>query len=365
MKWHRSLPVDATLVLMVLGFAATGVVVVFSATAPGSGFRYLIRQSAYAGVGAALCVVLSCVSPDRLRRLALPGFLVSIGLMLLTFTPLGIVKNGAPRWVQPGFQPSEFAKLALILMLARCLAGAREWPRKQLDTYIACMTLTLGLCALCLFQRDLGSAVVAFCFGMIALFFAGLNGYAVTGTALAAGAAALAFARLETYRWERITAFLDPTRDPGDTGYQICRMLCTVARGGLIGEGVGLSREKWLGIPAIEADAVYCVIAAELGFIGAAALVVAFFFFARRAVILSRRQPDFFSSVLMASLGSAIALQAFINMGVATGCVPCTGLTLPFISHGGSSLISTLAGAGILLSLSRQSALEPESEGKA
>jgi cell division protein FtsW len=363
MKWHRSLPVDAVLVLMIVGFAATGIVVVFSATAPGSGVKYLIRQSAYAGLGGILCALFSYMSPDSLRRLALWGFLAAIGLMLLTFTPLGIVRNGAARWVQPGFQPSEFAKLALILMLARCLAGARDWPKRQLDTYIACMTLTLGVCALCLLQRDLGSAILVFCFGMITLYFAGLNVYAVTGTVVTAATAALAFARMEEYRWERITAFLDPTRDPVDVGYQVCRMLCTVARGGLIGEGVGLSREKWLGIPAIEADAVYCVVAAELGFIGAAALVVAFFFFIRRAVVLARSQPDFFSSVLMASLGSAIALQAFINMGVATGCVPCTGLTLPFISHGGSSLLTTLAAAGIMLSLSRQSLPEPESEG--
>lgn len=362
MKSHRGFPVDATLVLMIAGFVATGIVIVFSATAPATGFKYLIRQSAWAGVGVILCLWLSHVSPERLRRLALPGFLVATGLMLLTFSPLGIEKNGAARWVWPGFQPSEIAKLALILMLARCLAGARDWPRKQLDTYIACIALTLFFCMLCILQRDLGSAVVIFCFGMVTLFFAGLNGFAVTGTMAAAAAAALGFARLEEYRWERIIAFLHPTQDPADTGYQIARMLCTVSRGGLIGEGVGLSREKWLGIPAVEADAVYCIIAAELGFIGAAALVVAFFFFVRRAVVLSRSQPDLFSSILMASLGSAIALQAFINMGVATGCLPCTGLTLPFISHGGTSLVCTLAAAGILLSLSRQSWPEESSE---
>lgn len=364
MKWRRTAPVDATLLLMIAGFAVTGIVIVFSATAPESGYHYLIKQSAYAAIGAVLCAALSFVSPERLRRLALPGFLFAIVLMILAFTPLGIVRNGAPRWVWPGFQPSEFAKLALILLLARCIAGARDWPKSQLDTYVACMTLTLSVCTLCLLQRDLGSAVVVFCFGVIILFFAGLNAYALSATVAAAGAAALGFARLEEYRWERIIAFLHPTQDPADTGYQIARMLCTVARGGLIGEGMGLCREKWLGIPAIEADAVYCVIAAELGFLGAAALVVAFFFFARRAVILSRSRPDFFSSILMAGLGSAIALQAFINMGVATGCVPCTGLTLPFISHGGSSLISTLAGAGILLSLSRQSPPENPNEGE-
>jgi cell division protein FtsW len=372
-QWRAGLPVDDHLLVLIVGLVVVGIVYVFSATFPTAGrplasgasgnpYRFLIQQSVYAGIGAILCTIFSYVPPQRIRRWTVIGFAVALGLMVAVLIPgIGVVQGGARRWLPLGpilFQPSEPAKLALIALVAWRISQVRDWRRGQGRAFLGAL-LPAGLFAgLCAAQPDLGSAAVMFSSVLATLFFAGVNGGAIVVTGLGAVAAGLGYARIEPYRWERITAFLDPTRDPGDTTYHISRMLVTLARGGLFGQGFGMSREKWIGLPARHTDSIFCVIGSELGFIGAAALVIAFLWFVRRAISLAARQPDRYSAVLMGGLASAIGLQAFINMGVACGLLPCTGLTLPFISAGGSSLVCALAASGIMLSLSRQAAPE-------
>jgi len=375
-KWSPRAPVDVTTLLIIIGLTVAGILAVFSASWPvtsrplddgslGDPYKFLVSQTVYAILGGVFCILFSYTSPERFRRSAKWGFALSILLMVLVFTPLGVEMGGARRWLRIGplmFQPSELAKLALIVYLARCVTTPKEWPRKQSYTYCACMAAVLLISGLCMLQRDMGSAAVTFCFGLVVLFYAGLRWWMVAGTWALATLVGLYLAWIESYRWERITAFLHPTRDTDDTAYHIIRMLITCARGGLIGPGPGLSREKWLALPARHTDAIFCVIASELGFVGAAALVIVFLLFMFRALNLARRQPNPFSTVLLAGLGTSIVLQAFVNMGVATGCLPCTGITLPFISAGGSSLLMTLVACGMILSLSRQAAPEGEQE---
>jgi len=367
-EWSHKSPVDTTMLLIIAALTVAGIVAVFSASypstsrpledgTPGNAYRLLVTQSLHAALGALLCLLCSYIHPRRFHDWALRGLIAAVFLMLLVFTPLGVEMGGTRGWLRLGpvmFQPCEFAKIALIVFLARCISAAKEWPTRQVYTYAAAMGTTGLMCGICLVQNDLGSAAVMFCFGLTAIFFAGLRWWAVALTWGLASVLGLGLAWVEPYRWRRITAFLHPTHDTDDTAYQIIRMLIACARGGLIGPGLGLSREKWLGLPARHTDAIFCVIASELGFIGAATLVLVFLVFMYRGVALARLQPDGFSSILVASLASCIALQAFINMGVATGVLPCTGITLPFISAGGSSLLMTLAASGIILSLSRQ-----------
>jgi cell division protein FtsW len=362
---------------MVIGLTVAGILAVFSASwpvtsrpladgTPGDPFKFLVSQGKYALLGGLLCVAFCHLRPEAFRRFATTWILLAAVLMLAVFTPLGVEMGGARRWLKLGplmFQPSEFAKLALVLYLARCVAAAREWPQRQIHTYAACMMVTVGFCALCIVQRDLGSAVLMFTLGLIILFYAGLKWWGVALTSVCAALAGLYLAWSEPYRWARVLAFLHPTQDTSDTGYHVSRMLIACARGGLIGPGPGLSREKWIALPARHTDAIFCVIASELGFIGAAALAITFLLLMVRAVGLARRQPDRFSATLLAGLGTGIVLQAFVNMGVATGCLPCTGVPLPFISAGGSSLICTLIASGMMLSLSRQAAPEKPERG--
>jgi cell division protein FtsW len=370
-KWRPDLPVDDVLLVLIVSLVVAGIVCVFSASypeaskphadgSPGNPYKFLIQQTIYALAGGLACAIFAYISPARIRRWALFGVGAALGLMLAVFIPhVGVAMGGARRWIHLGpflFQPSEMAKVALIAFVAWRVSQVRDWATGQYRVYAASMLATVLFCGLCVLQRDLGSAVVTFSVVFAALFFAGVNARWLGATCVAAVLGALCLARMEPYRWERITAFLHPTRDTGDTSYHIARMLVTLSRGGLFGQGLGLSREKWLALPARHTDSIFSVIGAELGFVGAVALVLTFLFLVRRTILLARRQPDTFSAVLTAGLGSAIGIQAFINMGVACGLLPCTGLTLPFISAGGSSLVCTLIASGMLLSLSRQAA---------
>ena len=371
--WRPDLPVDDVLLVLVTGLVVAGIVAVFSATfptaskplasgAPGNPYRFLIQQGAYAVLGGIMCAVFAYVPPNRVRRWALLAFGVALGLMVALFIPgVGVVMGGSRRWLSLGpvnFQPSEPAKIALVAFVAWRVSQVRDWATGQYRAYAGSMVATALFCGLCVLEPDLGSAVVMFAVVLATLFFAGVRSSLLAGTGVAAAFLVLLLAWVEPYRWQRISAFFHPTQDTGDTSYHVARMLVTLARGGLFGQGLGLSREKWLALPARHTDSIFCVIGAELGFIGAAALVIAFFWLIRRAALLARRQPDIFSATLTAGLGAMIGLQAFINMGVACGLVPCTGITLPFISAGGSSLVCTLIASGILLSLSRQAAPE-------
>ncbi|MGQ9730857.1 MAG: FtsW/RodA/SpoVE family cell cycle protein [Candidatus Zipacnadales bacterium] len=375
-RWSLRSPVDVTILLMIVSLTVTGILAVFSASwpvasrpssngGPGDPYQFLVSQTLYAVLGGVFCLLFAHLNPVRVGQFARLMLGLSLVLMVLVFTNLGEERGGARRWLDMGpltFQPSEFAKLALILYLARSITAAKEWPRRQFRTYLASMVVTGVIAGLCILQRDLGSAVIVFSFAIVVLFFAGLKWWAVAVTGLSAAALGLYFAWIEPYRWERITTFLHPTQDTDDTAYQVIRMLIACARGGIIGPGPGLNRDKWMALPVSHTDAIYCVIASELGFVGAATLTIVFLLFAWRVMDLARRQPDRFSMVLLASLGTCIVLQAFINMGVATGCLPCTGLPLPFISAGGSSLLITLCMSGLILSLSRQATPDEREE---
>lgn len=370
--WSRKSPADATLVLIVVNLTLVGVLAVFSASwpfdsrplpdgTPGDPYRTLVRQALHAGIGGLLCVLFSYLPPHAFGRAAKVGLFSSIVLMGLCFSRWGVSAGGAHRWLRLGpvvFQPSELAKLALILYLARCVTTPKDWPRKQSYTFLAALVATITVSGLCLLQKDLGSAALAFAFGMVVLFYAGGRWHLIGAAWLLGSLACFYFAWIEPYRWRRITAFLHPTCDIDDSAYHVTTMLIACARGGLIGPGPGLSREKWLGLPNAHNDAIYCVIASELGFIGAAILAIVFLWLMFRTLDLARRQPDRFATILLSSLGSCIVLQAFVNMAVATGCLPCTGINLPFISAGGSSLVVTLIASGMMLSLSRQATLD-------
>ena len=327
MKWSHRTPVDQMLVVLVVILTLVGILAVFSASwphssrpsedgIPGDPYEFLVSQTRFAVVGGLACIAFAFVAPLHLKRLALVGYVVSLVFLVLCLL-IGVEMGGARSWLKIGpiqFQPSEVAKLMLILMLARVVGTPRKWPKvwpeereerwpkEQVMTYAWCIGLTLPVAGLCVAQPDLGTAVLAFCFGLVAIFFAGIRHTWIALTTTGAFTAALFLAWIEPYRWERITAFLHPFRDTADTGYQISRMLITIARGGLLGQGFGLSKVKWISLPARHTDSIYCIIAGELGLVGAAVLVAVFFLLARRALILARTQPDTFSAVAMATL---------------------------------------------------------------
>jgi cell division protein FtsW len=348
-----------TLVLLTLG-----VVMVHSASSAlslktfGDAFYFAKRQLLWACLGLVLMVLAARYDYHRLRRFA-PAFLaVSFALLLLVLIPgVGRNVNGSQAWIGIGpfgVQPSEFMKLALILFLAHYLADSGERIRSFLHGFLPPLLLSLTAVGLIMLEPDLGQSVVIMGVTVVLLFTAGarLNHLAALFACGMVGFAAMV--AMAPYRVARITAFLDPWQDPLGKGYQIIQSLYALGSGGLLGLGLGQSRQKYLYLPEPQTDFVYSIIGEELGFLGTVSVLALLAVLVWRGLRTALYAADEFGSLLAAGITGMIGIQALINIGVVTGSIPATGVTLPFISYGGSSLTLMLTSVGVLLNISRQ-----------
>ncbi|GAB6273156.1 MAG: putative lipid II flippase FtsW [Peptococcaceae bacterium] len=357
---------DLILFLTVLILLSIGIVMVFSASCYyamfppfNNPYYFFTRQLIYAGLGLfALFFFWRYYNYQHLKKWS--GCLLIAALILLTAVLIpgfGVEKLGAQRWLKIGsfsFQPSELAKLCLVIFTAY---GLSRYPEKVFNFWrgILPYLLILGLAAgLIMKQPDLGTTVTLAGTIFIMLFVAGarIKHLAALAT-LGIGAVALAIWQ-EPYRLKRFLAFLNPEKDPAGSGWHILNSLLSLGSGGLLGTGLGQGRHsKFLYLPIREADFIFAVIGEELGFIGACLVIFLFLIFFWRGFRIAITSPDPFGSLLAAGIVGGIALQTIINIGVVTSTFPITGITLPFISFGGTSLVFTLAGVGILLNISR------------
>lgn len=353
------------LVALLALLAVTGLIMVLSASSAtsqelyGSPWYQFQRQAMWLGVGLVALVAVATVDERRWRRL-IPGFLVvSIALLVLVLVPgVGRTVNGSSRWLGAGpltVQPSELAKLALLLFAADLLARR---ARRIDDTRCTLrpVLVTFGVAAgLIMLQPNLGTTVLIFVTLFTVLFVAGvpLRPLGVT-LAAAVGAGAL-FAVLEPYRMRRLLAFLDPWSDPLNTGYQTLQSQAAVANGGVIGQGLGQGRAKYGFLPEGHTDFIFSNIAEELGLFGALVLLGVFVAIAVVGIGVAMRAPDRFGTLVAAGVTTWILVQAFVNLGAAVGVLPITGVPLPFVSAGGSSLVVTMAAYGLLLNVARRS----------
>ncbi|MGI6037240.1 MAG: stage V sporulation protein E [Limnochordia bacterium] len=360
MPKKRALPdvgiISATVILLVIG-----IVMVFSASSVSSlaehrdPYFYLKRQLLWAGLGLMSMVVLSHIDYHIFQRLAWPAVLSCI-LLLIVVLVIGPVVGGSRRWIPLGFfnvQPSELAKLGVIFYIAAFCSRKRGNLRSFWYGFVPPL-LVIGLTfLLILAEPDFGTGVALFMTSMLMLFAAG----AQIKHLLLVGAAAIpplvALIYLAPYRLRRLMAFVDPWADPLDSGWNIIQSLLAIGSGGFFGVGLGQGKEKYLYLPEAHTDFIFAVLAEELGFLGAGLVVVLFFYFAWRGLKVALHAPDYFGTLLAVGITSMVAFQALINIGVVTGSLPVTGITLPLISFGGSSLLITLTGIGILLNISR------------
>ncbi|MBI2050703.1 MAG: putative lipid II flippase FtsW [Parcubacteria group bacterium] len=284
--------------------------------------------------------------------------LASVALLVLVLVPgIGIAGQGAQRWLNLGpfgFQPSELAKLTLILYLAAWLSERGRAGIRDFYTGLLPLTIVLGAIAfLILKQPDLGTLIII-CAIAISMYFVGGADLKHLAGLLGAGAVALGAAiALAPYRLARFTAFLDPSADPQGAGYHITQALLAVGSGGIFGRGLTRSLQKYLYLPEVTGDSIFAVIAEELGFAGSMLVLALFLFFFWQCIRISRSAGDGFGKLAAFGVGTWIALQAFINIGAMLGVLPLTGLTLPLVSYGGSSLVVTLVAIGILLNISK------------
>ena len=277
-----------------------------------------------------------------------------MALLVLVLLPwFGVNVNGAQRWLRFGpvqFQPSELAKLALILFAADNLARSKTVDVRRSLRPIGAVLFIYGV--LIMWQPNLGTAAIIFAVGIAMLFASGIRLWMIVAMGAVSGAAAGALAYFTPFRRRRLLAFRDPWSDPlGDT-WQTLNSLVSVANGGVTGVGIGESRGKYGYLPEAHNDFVFAVTAEEFGFVGALTVVLGFVVFGFTALVVARR-ADRFGSLLVVGITVWILFQAFVNIGGVLGVLPITGVPLPFMSAGGTSLVTTLAGVGIILNVAR------------
>ncbi|HZK56006.1 MAG TPA: stage V sporulation protein E [Desulfosporosinus sp.] len=361
MRRHRP---DMVLLGSILALLTVGFVMVYSSSAVrgyilfDDPYHFLKMEVLWIILGLGAMALSMLVDLRQLRRFAKPILFIAIALLIAVKIPgIGRRVNGADRWIGLGplsIQPSEVIKLSMVLVMAHLLALD---PRK-IQSFRKGVLPILGLlgviAGLIMLQPDLGTTLVIAATAFFMLIAAGARAShisALIGAGLGLVVAAIVAA---PYRMRRIFAFLDPWADPLGKGYQTIQALLALGPGGLFGLGLGQSRQKFLYLPENHTDFIFAMIGEELGFIGASLVVLLFFLFAWRGFRVAMRAPDAFMGFLAVGLTAMVSIQAMINMGVVSGVLPVTGITLPFISYGGTSLVFTMLGVGVLLNISRE-----------
>lgn len=356
-------PYGATFALSVL-MVGIGLVMILSASSVesykryGSSFLFFNRQVVGVVVGFATMIFLARIDYRSLRRFVRPAMAVSLLMLVAVLMPgIGATRGGSSRWLILGplsIQPSEIAKLTLILFSAHVLEkkGKKILDFKEMATPVL---VVMGLtCLLVIAQPDLGTTIICAVCVLVVLFLAGararhiglLGGLGVLGV--------VALALSEGYRRDRVFSFLNPWADPLNTGYQNIQGQIALGSGGWFGVGLGASRQKWSYIPNAHTDFIYAILGEELGLVGTLTVLMIFAFFIYLGVVIAKRAPDRFGMLVAGGITGWIGFQAIVNMGAVSGLLPITGVPLPLISFGGSSLVFTMAGIGILLSIARQ-----------
>lgn len=356
--------VDTVLVSAVLSLLALGIVMVYSASAVSAevhfddSYYFLKRQLMWTAIALGAMVFAMRIDYHVWKKLAVPILAVTVILLLLVLVPgLGKVVNGARRWLGAGgfyLQPSEIAKLGMAIFTAAYLTASVGRIKLFWRGLVPILAVLAGVFALILSEPDLGTALAIGVMVFVLLFSAGARVMHLASLGMIALVGVAAAVWLEPYRMKRIFAFLDPWSDPLGSGYHIIQSLYAIGSGGLFGVGLGRSREKFLYLPEPHTDFIFSILGEELGLIGTLTVIMLFFLFVWRGMRTAMHAPDVFGSLLAVGLTSMIVVQAIMNIAVVTASMPVTGIPLPFLSFGGSALIFTMTGVGILLNISRQ-----------
>ncbi len=355
--------IDYIFLILVLLALTVGLTMLYSASSAQSLYdtgyrsatRYLQKQALCAAIGLVAMAAFSRIPASFWNRLAWPLYGLSIAL-LLSVLVIGQSVNGARRWINLGgiqFQPSEVAKFTMILMFARLTRNYGARAEKFRFGVLGFGTAMLGILIPLALEKHLSAILLMGMVGVVMMFVAGTRARWLLAGAGAAAVFVVVYVSLMGYAGDRITAWLHPERDPGDTGYQILQSLYAIGSGGLFGLGFGKSRQKYLYLPFQYNDYIFAVICEELGFFGAAAIVMLLSALILRGYWIALHAQDRFSTVLASGLVTLIAVQAVLNLGVVTNLLPSTGIALPFFSYGGTALAVNLGEMGIVLSISR------------
>ena len=355
---------DRTLLAVTFLLMAVGVVMVYSASVVtaelrfGDGMFYLKRQLLYLSAAMIALLVGLNVHHDIWRKLAIPFLAVAVLLLAVVLVPgVAATAKGASRWISMGpfrFQPSEAVKLSWIVFLAFFLSKHQARVPEFRAGWLRPLGLMVLLAGLLMKQPDFGSTLICGGVMMLMLWAAGARWLHVGGLVAIAGALVPIAILVEPYRVKRFLAFLSPEDDPQGVAYHINQALISFGSGEWTGMGLGASKQKLLYLPEAHTDFIFSILGEELGLVGVACVMVLFAIFVWRGFRIARQATSSFGALLAFGITAEIGVQAMINMGVATALLPTKGLTLPFVSYGGSSLITLGAAVGILLNVSRR-----------
>ena len=356
--------VDVTFLSFVMILLTIGLVMFFSASYAYSyeyynnSYRFILKQASLGGVGVVLMLIISKIDYHIIRKFSVAIFVVTILMLIaLLIMPPMISGMNVKRWMVIGpinFQPSEIAKFAIILLFSSVIAA--NYKQMENFKFVAILLGILGFtCALVAAEPHLSATILIFLIGIVIMIIGGLKlRYILGGAALGVGAVIFAIAtKLISYGSDRIKYWIDPWLDPKGKGFQTIQSLLAIGSGGILGRGIGQSRQKYLWVPEPHNDFIFSIVCEELGLVGALFIILLFALLVWRGFTIAMRSPDKFGSFLAIGLTFQVGLQAMLNIWVVTNTVPNTGISLPFFSYGGTSLLILLAEMGVVLSVSR------------
>lgn len=360
---------DVTFLSFVLILLTIGLVMLFSASYAysleyyGNSYKFISRQALFAVIGIASMFAISHIDYHVWRKLSWPIYLVTLAMLifLLAMPPM-VSGMDVKRWLVIGpinFQPSEIAKFALITLFATLISA--NYKLMNNFKFILFLVILLGLtCGLIVLEPHLSATVLVFAIGIVLMVVGGLQKrYIIGGAAVGVGAIAAAIVTgLISYGSDRIKYWLDPWLAPKNEGFQTIQSLLAIGSGGILGRGMGQSRQKYLWVPEPHNDFIFSIVCEELGLIGAIIIILLFALLVWRGFTIAMHSPDKFGSLLAIGLTFQVGLQAMLNIWVVTNTIPNTGISLPFFSYGGTSLLILLAEMGVVLSVSRNSNIE-------
>lgn len=362
-------PSDRWLKLSVFALIGVGLVAIASAGVSygnirfGDPYYFFKEQLIGLAVGTALLLFAERVPYQWWRRFVVPLFLLALVLLILVFIPgFGTTVYGAARWVDLGpfsFQPSEIMKIAIIFYLAAWLSRRGQSTARDFYDGLVPFLIILSIVGfLIIKQPDTGTLGLIFCIALSIFFASGANLRHIFGLIGLGLFALMVLIKIAPYRMQRFLVFLNPEHDPLGAGYQMNQALLAIGTGGIFGVGLGHSRQKFNYLPEPVTDSIYAVLAEETGLLGGSVVILLFLVFLWRGLIVARRAPDKFGELLAVGIVAWVVCQAFINIAAITGLIPLTGIPLPFISFGGTSLAVLMAAVGVLLNISRHSTLK-------
>ena len=355
--------IDIPFLLLLMSLLGVGLIMLYSASYAQSEYdtlytqstKYLQKQAVCAVLGLGAMVVLSRIQVSFWRKMAWPLYGFGI-LLLLSVLVFGQSVNGAKRWINIAglqFQPSEIAKFTIIVLFARLTVGFGSEARQFRYGVLGFGAALLGVLLPLALEKHLSAIMLMGMVAVVMMYVAGTNPKWLLAGAGAAVVFLIIYVSFMGYAGDRISAWLHPEQDPGDTGYQILQSLYAIGSGGLFGLGLGKSRQKYLYLPFQYNDYIFAIICEELGIVGALLIISLFAALILRGYWIALRAPDKFSTVLCAGLVTLIAVQTVLNLGVVTNLLPSTGIALPFFSYGGTALAVNLGEMGIVLGISR------------